>query len=94
MGKPSLMIEVDAKRTFITPAGKEIKWMRTSAKDALQRQLSVRCYLCKGKVILHNSHTANSSQIHAEHVLRIDSENCEGGCYFKGIHKLSATPVT
>lgn len=89
----SLMIDVDAKCTFVTPTGRVTKWKRTTAKDALIRQLPVRCYLCKGKIKIHNSHTPESPQIHAEHVLRKDSEICQGGFHFQGTQKTSATPV-
>jgi len=61
------------------------------SKTVLPRD--ARCIYCHGAVKIHRQRQLDGIQDHVEHVSREDSENCKGGIYFKGTHRISLNVV-
>ncbi|HNW43655.1 MAG TPA: hypothetical protein PKI19_04070 [Elusimicrobiales bacterium] len=53
----------------------------------------IRCLHCHGRVRVHTQIGALGVPDHVEHKSRRDSENCQGGPDFKGVHRMSEQPV-
>lgn len=54
----------------------------------------VRCAHCWGAVTVHKQKVPTGPPVHVSHRSRQDSEGCRGGHYFKGEHRMSASPVS
>ena len=72
----------------------EWRWKEVPVSEAIGvASKNLRCLHCHGAVRIHQQQVAHGPQDHVEHLSRQDSENCKGGHYFKGEHRLSSQPV-
>ena len=72
----------------------EWRWKEVAVSEAIGKSgKDIRCAHCHGAVRIHQQQVAHGPQDHVEHRSRQDSENCKGGHYFKGTHRLSSQPV-
>jgi hypothetical protein len=73
---------------------KDWKWVERPVTGLESgRYPDLRCVHCRGAVTVHIQKVSNGPADHVEHQRREDSENCRGGSYFKGTHKVSQFPV-
>lgn len=91
------MTQCQQKRQFMLDEKtnkREWRWVVVDVSKALlMPQNAVRCTHCHGQVRLHKQKVEHGPQDHAEHRSREDSENCRGGHYFKGVHRMSTQRV-
>lgn len=97
MGK-DLMYDCERKARFLdrscpTDRSKRtFAWLPVKVVDVPDNG-DIRCRHCQGSVKIHRQQTPNGPADHVEHKTRTDSENCKGGFYFKGVHRISLRPV-
>jgi hypothetical protein len=89
------MYECEVKTRFKVDNTEEWRWVvkpvsSISTSGALP---NIRCKHCHGRVRVHKKQVDHGPADHVEHLSKQDSENCVGGSYFKGTHKLSDSPV-
>jgi len=90
-----MMLKCERKARFKINDEKVWKWVEVDvAALPSGEQPEIRCIHCHGRVRVHKQNVAHGPQDHAEHMSRQDSENCRGGHYFKGEHKISLQPVS
>jgi len=90
----NLMKTCEVKKQFSRDGTKEWKWVEASVSTLQSgRSQHIRCLHCHGVVRVHKQHVDHGPADHVEHRSRQDSENCLGGVYFKGIHRLSSHAV-
>lgn len=91
--------EVKRRRLRASGSGYEPFWKLKLVADALiDGDTEFRCKDCHGSVKLHKRHVANGPAPHVEHKVRLDSEYCPAGMYFRQATdgretRLSANPV-
>lgn len=89
-----LMTKCEQKRPFKINDEKTWKWIEVDVSTLSSgEQTSVRCIHCHGRVRVHKQNVEHGPKDHVEHRTKQDSENCRGGHYFKGEHKMSHAPV-
>ena len=90
----SLMLECERKRLFSQKGKKTWKWVEVRV-STLTSDCSddIRCKYCHGQVRVHKQHVTHGPADHVQHRSRRDSENCRGGSYFRGNHRISLNPV-
>jgi hypothetical protein len=89
-----LMLKCERKGLFKIDNKKEWKWVEAEASSLHGgKEQELRCLYCHGRVTLHKQQSEDGTQDHIVHKSRQDSENCRGGFYFKGEHKMSLQPV-
>lgn len=90
-----MMYECEIKALFKKDGIREFRWVvkPVSSLGSSGSQPGIRCMHCHGRVRVHKQQVANGPADHVEHLEREDSENCRGGSYFKGNHRLSQNPV-
>jgi hypothetical protein len=92
--------EVKRRRVSSTGRGYEPFWKIKTIEDALiDGDTEFRCKHCHGAVKLHAQNKAGGVTAHAAHKLRIDSEYCVAGGYFREASdgrtmRLSSAPVS
>jgi len=69
-----------------------LKWVVVGASMA-PKGSSARCMHCHGPVNVYRQKQPNGMKDHVQHRDRDDSENCQGGCYFKGVHRMSPNAI-
>ncbi len=90
-----LMIKCEKKVVKLVEGKSTEKWVEVFASELPSgEQPDIRCIHCHGKVRVHRQHVEHGPRDHVEHLSRQDSENCKGGHYFGGEHKMSLQPVT
>lgn len=90
----NLMVKCEQKRVENIDGKLRSSWVVVSASDLPSgEQPDIRCIHCYGKVRVHRKHVDHGPKDHVEHLQRQDSENCKGGHYFLGEHKMSLQPV-
>jgi len=73
---------------------KYLKWKEVPVTSLSSgEQPHIRCAHCHGRVTVHKQQVEHGQYDHVQHLSRKDSENCKGGSYFKGEHKMSLCPV-
>jgi hypothetical protein len=91
---PDLMYRCHYKKLFKLNGQKERHWdEREVAGLETGTDPFIRCMHCHGAVRVHVQKVPDGPADHVEHLRREDSENCRGGAYFKGVHKMSQFPV-
>lgn len=89
-----LMLKCEQRKLFKVDGGKIRKWVEVEASQLTSgEQPDIRCIHCHGKVRVHRQQVEHGPRDHVEHRSRQDSENCRGGHYFKGDHRMSLQPV-
>jgi hypothetical protein len=87
------------RRRLKVGGGYEPFWKLKSVSEALiDADTEFRCSDCTGAVKLHRRHVPNSPPPHIAHKLKIDSEYCPAGIYFRKSTdgrspRMSASPV-
>ncbi len=92
---PDMMYRCEEKKLFKVNGVKERRWVERDV-SGLERGKNdglIRCMHCRGAVRVHLQQVPEGPADHVEHLRREDSENCKGGHYFKGTHRLSQFPV-
>jgi hypothetical protein len=69
-----------------------LKWV-VVAVSSISKGSGVRCMHCHGPVRIHRQKQAHGTRDHVEHLIHEDSENCKGGFFFKGTHRMSSNAV-
>ena len=88
------MYECEVKRPFKPNGVLEWRWVKKTVSALVSGNYpDYRCMHCQGAVRVHKQQVDHGPADHVEHRRREDSENCLGGSYFKGTHKLSDEPV-
>jgi hypothetical protein len=95
------LYECEVKRRRVSPTGRgyEPFWKIKSLEEALvDGDTEFRCKDCHGAVKLHKRNTSNGLEAHVAHKLKIDSEYCVAGGYFREAAdgratRLSSAPV-
>jgi hypothetical protein len=95
------LYECEVKRRRVSPTGRgyEPFWKVKSLEEALaDGDTEFRCKDCHGAVKLHKRNMATGPEAHVAHKLRIDSEYCVAGGYFREAAdgratRLSSAPV-
>jgi hypothetical protein len=88
------MYDCEVRVRFVEGGEKVWRWVVRSCETldtGVQRE--IRCRHCSGAVRVHKQQVEHGPADHVEHVRRHDSENCKGGTYFKGTHRVSDQPV-
>jgi hypothetical protein len=89
-----MMLKCERKAQFKINNEKVWKWVDVDVADLTSgEQPAIRCIHCHGRVRVHKQNVAHGPRDHVEHMSCQDSENCRGGHYFKGEHKMSSQPV-
>lgn len=90
-----LMYRCEYKKLFKDADGKkERRWDERDVAGLVSgTDPFVRCKWCHGAVRVHVRQVPDGPAHHVEHLRREDSENCQGGAYFKGVHMMSQFPV-
>jgi hypothetical protein len=90
-----MMLKCERKALFKINNEKVWKWVEVDVAALHSgEQPEIRCIHCHGRVRVHKQNVEHGPQDHVEHLSRQDSENCRGGHYFNGEHKISLQPVT
>lgn len=90
-----MMLRCERKALFKVDSEKVWKWVEVEVSALPSgEQPNIRCIHCHGRVRVHKQNVENGPQDHVEHLSRQDSENCRGGHYFRGVHRMSLQPVT
>jgi hypothetical protein len=90
-----MMLRCERKAQFKIKDERTWKWVEVEvAALSSGEQPAIRCLHCHGRVRVHKQAVPHGPQDHVEHVSRRDSENCRGGHYFKGEHKMSLQAVS
>jgi len=90
-----LMTKCEQKRLFKINDEKIWKWVEVEVSALTSGEHNnIRCVHCHGRVRVHKQNVEHGPKDHVEHRVKRDSENCRGGHYFKGEHKMSQDPVT
>lgn len=90
----SEMTSCEQKRRFLRNGKKLLDWVVVEVSQiSVEDDREIRCMHCRGRVRIHRRHVAHGPRDHVEHRRRKDSEACRGGCYFKGVHRISSEPV-
>jgi hypothetical protein len=99
MGK-DLMYECERRTQFVdrtcpTDRSKRVSgWVVAAVVDIPETAVKdTRCMHCHGAVKVYRQHGPSGYKDHVEHKTHTDSENCKGGFYFKGEHRISLRPV-
>ena len=84
------------RRTKYKSGGEyEWRWKESPVAHAIgSLTTNLRCLHCHGEVRLHRRQAEDGPEDHVQHRWRKDSEACEGGHYFKGVHQASSRPIT
>jgi len=89
-----LMIRCEQKKLYIKDGNRVWKWVEVPVSELLSGgSLEIRCMHCHGEVRVHKQQVEHGPSDHVEHRSRQDAENCKGGSYFTGNHKMSLEPV-
>jgi hypothetical protein len=89
-----LMSKCEQKKMFKIEGKYIQKWVEVEVSRLPSgEQPDIRCLYCHGKVRVHRQQVEHGPRDHVEHRTRQDSENCKGGHYFNGDHKISLQPV-
>lgn len=89
-----LMTKCEKKTLFKQGNEKVWKWKEVPVSSLTSGSSGdIRCMHCHGSIRVHKQKVDFGPVDHVEHRSHIDSENCKGGIYFKGIHKVSLDPV-
>jgi len=89
-----MMLRCERKALFKIDDAKVWKWVEAEVASLPSgKQAGIRCIHCHGRIRVHKQQVAHGPQDHAEHLSRQDSENCRGGHYFRGEHRMSLQPV-
>lgn len=89
-----LMTRCERRTQYRFNGVEEWQWKEIPVAEAIgSGGKSFRRKQCHGVVRIHQQHVDHGPQDHAEHLSRHDSENCMGGHYLKGEHRLSSQPV-
>ncbi len=90
-----MMLRCERKALFKDNDKKVWKWVEAEVVALSSgKQPDIRCIHCHGRVRVHKQNVAHGPRDHVEHLSRQDSENCRGGHYFKGEHRMSLRPVS
>ena len=90
-----VMLRCERKALFKIGNEKVWKWVEVEVSALPSgEQPDIRCVHCHGRVRVHKQNVERGPQDYVEHLSRQDSENCRGGHYFKGEHRMSLQPVT
>ena len=88
------MYSCEVKALFKNSDGSKYwKWVEKPVSMIPGKADGVRCMHCHGAVRVHKQQVEHGPGDHVEHKMKQDSENCRGGMYFKGTHKMSFDPV-
>ena len=89
-----LMTRCERRTQYKSDGAYEWRWKVVPVAEAIGAgSKNIRCVHCRGAVRVHQQQVDHGPQDHVEHLSRQDSENCRGGHYFKGEHRLSSQPV-
>lgn len=89
-----LMYQCEYKKLFKMDGIKERRWDAREVKGLVGGEDPyIRCIHCHGAVRVHVQQAPDGQPDHVQHIRREDSENCKGGSYFKGTHRMSQFPV-
>lgn len=89
-----LMTNCEQKKRFMLKSNKEWLWVKIPVSLVGTSYEAIRCMHCHGAVRIHRQSVDHGAEDHVEHLLRQDSENCQGGSiYVQGKHRLSLQPV-
>jgi len=89
-----LMTNCEQKKRFMIKHEMEWLWIKVPVSLVGTSYEAIRCMHCHGAVRIHRRSVDHGLEDHAEHELRQDSDNCQGGnIYVKGEHRLSLQPV-
>ena len=89
-----LMTRCERRTLYRFNGVEEWQWKEILVAEAIGSSgKNIRCKHCHGAVRIHQQQVDHGPQDHVEHLSRQDSENCRGGHYFKGEHRLSSQPV-
>jgi hypothetical protein len=88
------MYECEVKTLFKIKGVRQWRWIVKPVTALVSGQHpDYRCMHCHGEVRVHKQQVDHGPGDHVEHMHRPDSEGCQGGNYFKGVHRLSQHPV-
>jgi len=95
---PDMMYECEQRIWLVDRAEPDNQHKRTpswkvNCVEKILGKTDVRCMHCYGAVRIHRKQKEDGIRDHVEHKNRADSENYQGGYYFKGVHKISSHPV-
>lgn len=89
-----LMYDCELKKLFIKDGKRAYQWAQVAVSTLESGSANdIRCLHCHGMVRVHKKKVLHGPNDHVEHRARQDSENCKGGAYFKGTHRMSLIPV-
>ncbi len=89
------MLNCEQKRERVINDERIKIWEEVSAGELPSgKHPDIRCTHCHGAVRVHRKQADHGPIDHVEHLSRQDSENCRGGHYFSGEHRMSSEPVT
>ncbi len=89
-----LMTKCEQKKLYVIDGNRVWTWIAVSVSDLPSGgNIDIRCMHCHGEVRVHKQQVEHGPTDHVEHRSRQDSENCKGGSYFKGNHKISSEPI-
>lgn len=90
----NLMTRCERKKLFLRDGVKVREWAEVAVSSLPSgEQPDIRCLHCHGRVRVHRQKVEHGPADHVEHLAHQDSENCKGGHYFNGVHKMSLNPV-
>lgn len=90
----NLMYQCERRTQYKVDGQYDWRWKEVPVSEAIGSDgNNIRCVHCHGAVRIHQQQVPHGPQDHVEHLSRRDSENCRGGHYFKGEHRLSTQPV-
>ncbi len=88
------MYRCEQKKLFKVTNVKQWRWVEREAEGLMSGSDDhLRCMHCHGVLRVYVRKVPGGSADHVGHVLRADSENCRGGAYFKGEHRMSQSPI-
>lgn len=89
-----LMTRCERRTQYKIDGTYEWRWKEIPVAEAIGATgKNLRCMHCHGSVRVHQQRVDHGPQDHVEHLSRQDSQNCRGGHYFEGTHRLSSQPV-
>ena len=93
-----MMWECEIQKWHVDPTDPEnhskrtLKWVEVKV-STVSSGFTVRCRHCHGPVKIHRQRQTNGMKDHVQHRDRDDSENCLGGHYYKGVHRMSPNAI-
>jgi hypothetical protein len=89
-----MMTRCERRTKFKVDGQYEWRWKEVPVADVIAvGPQDVRCVHCHGAVRIHRQQVEHGPQDHVEHRSHQDSEGCQGGHYFQGVHRMSSDPV-